>query len=228
VFGRHCSIPCLHVRAGKQVDKDKNAENHQHICPYRPHTGASVLGVPSGTRLAWVAESRIPTMEAARNFICEATGEFCKGKACGPRFCEIDAVPMPSLHPRTSPPVTRRTPSRATLNHLSERKKIALEIVQCEEKERGKRFPPHIRSSRIAAFIFSGKVDAALKRRQSPSPPFGHLSRKRGRITRALSYLSSPVYGGGGSARQRRDGGGLTPGTPGRGSTGTGCTSPPL
>ncbi len=53
----------------------------------------------------------------------------------------------------------------ATLNHSPEREKIALEIVRLEEKERGKRFKPHIRGSRIAGLIFSEKVDAVLKQR---------------------------------------------------------------
>jgi hypothetical protein len=48
---------------------------------------------------------------------------------------------------------------------LPEREKIALEIVRFEEKERGKRFRPHVRSSRVAALIFSDKVDAVLRLR---------------------------------------------------------------
>jgi hypothetical protein len=52
----------------------------------------------------------------------------------------------------------------ATINRLEERQKIARDIVRGEEKERGKRFQPHIRDSRIAGLIFSAKVDAVLKR----------------------------------------------------------------
>jgi hypothetical protein len=115
-------------------------------------------------------------MAIARNFVCEATGDLCKGINCRngttarPRFCEIDAAPSPLAPVRAIGSVTRRTPTMPTRNRLREREKIALKIVRLEEKERGRRFQPHIRGSRIANLIFSPKVDAVLKSGKAPEP----------------------------------------------------------